>query len=289
MDEAHIESGADTTLLQIVRSAATAASGPQHGPVGRLEITNLSQQHTGALVCIEADVSAHGVGWTIEQLDIRVRREQPDPLPSRVLIQLLEQFGSSRFTSLTVFDNGIEVMDFTLSFSSALPFLATNQLLLSGKLSTNDRLLYGEVLKAIGVRARVRGTQLHTPPRQLRTRPTAQAQAQALQLAFDKTRHVDLYTSALPATRAVRIAQQPGSELRTLVDLCISFGLGTGPPTSELAESAEHFVDQAFGVTFRNRSWQVRNAHGQRKDPRTLGSVTVRPRKSWSLNWGQRK
>jgi len=289
MDEAHIESGENATLLEIVRAAATAASGPKHEPVGRLEISNISESVSAATVSIEADVSAHGVGWTVEQLDVRIRREQPEPLASSLLIQVLEQFGSSHFTSLTVFDGAAELMDFTLSFSSALPFLATNQLLISDELSAKNLVLCSDVLKALGVQADAGGSRLRVPRRQLRARPTAQTQAQAFQVAFDKTRHVDLYTSALPAIRAVRIAQRPGSELGTLVDLCLSFGLAGGAPTGELAQSAEHFLEQAFGLTYANRSWQVRNTHGQPKGLQPRGSVPERPRKSWSLNWGQRK
>jgi hypothetical protein len=292
MDAARIESAADAGLLEVVRAAASAVSGPSHDPVGRLEITpvvespgkgHLAQLH------IEAVVSAHGVGWTVEQLDVRARWEQDAPLAAATLLELLQRFGTSDFVSLTVSDGSTELMDFTLSFTSKLPFVAANQLVAPPQLTIEQAALCTRILQCLGVRARADRGALDVRSHQLRARPRFAAVVDAFELAASSALSVVLYTSTIPATQAVRIAVGPGATERRSLDICISLGFGGGQLQSKRAKEVEELFHRALGLGFAGQGWQVNNSHAPVDNFRSRSVVPPRPRSSWSLNWGQRK
>jgi hypothetical protein len=289
MDQARIESGPQSGLLEIVRAAATAVSGPKHDPVGRLEITRIAEAASRESLHIEASASAHGAGWTVEQLDVRAHWDTHTPLTGATLRGLLDQFGSRDFVSFTVLDGSRELMDLTLSFSSRLQFLATNQLILGDGLSPSVVSLCAHMMQKLGMRAYENQGALRVRTQQFRFRPEISAVVEAFQLATAAGLNVALYASTLPALRSVRVAQGPGDARSTPVDICISLGFGGGQARSERAKEVELFFQRAFALGFGGQSWQVSNAHGRAEAFRAQAVLAPRPRGSWSLNWGQRK
>jgi hypothetical protein len=284
MDQARIQSGADTGLLELVRSAATAVSGAKRDPVGRLEIARVGEASGIGQLCVDASVSAHGLGWTVDQLDVKAQWETHAPLPKATLFEVLEQFGSNQFVNFTVLDGPVELMDFTLSFSSRLPVLAANQLIAHDALQADRVALCAGVLDRLGVGVSVHRGVLRVRRHQLRARVKLAALVDAFQMVTTGGLPVVLYTSTLPAVQAVRIAQGPQDARGTPLDVCISSGT-----QRERVETVERILREAFDVGFGDQAWQVRNAHGRPEDFRARGVVPQRPRRTWSLNWGQRR
>lgn len=287
MEQATIQSQNDASLFSLVRSAASAVTGAERQPVGRLEIAEIAARDQAKL-SLEASVSAHGVGWKIEQLDVKWHAPSANPLSPEVVRALLEQFGSGKYTNLTLANSTGEIVDLTLSFSSRFSFWGQLMSLVRPALSLADRAILNSLLRALGLAHKASGVSRRTPL--LRTPPTHATQTQAFVVTAQAGFRAELYTSALPATHAVRIAQDwiAGTE-RPSLDLCISYGLsGNSPLSTDDERRTQEFLKQNFAVNLANKSWQVTNAHGVEEDYRPHGVIPQSRKKAWSLNWGQR-
>jgi hypothetical protein len=286
MDQATIHSAADASLFSLVRSAATAVSGPKHETVGRLSVTEIGAEQQPKL-SLDATASAHGLGWKIEQLDISWRSPSATPLSPNLVQALLEQFGSRKYTNLTLADTAGEIADLTLSFSSRFAYWGQLITLVRPALSLDERATLGSLLRALGFTDKAPGVARRKPV--LRAPPTVAAQTQAFVEMARAGFGVELYTSALPATHAVRIAQDWLAGTAPKLSLSISYGLtGNSPPSSDDERRTQQFLSQHFAVQLANKSWQVTNAHGAEDDYRPHGAIPHSKRRGWSLNWGQR-
>lgn len=286
MDSATLHSGADATLFEIVRAAASAVAGDGQDPVGRLTISELCDSAHAQLE-LEATVSAHGLGWTIEQLDVLWHGTREGGIDPQLVETLCSRFGAGKFSNLILCDASCELMDFTLSFASRLPFLGRQTLLAAEQLTSEQLQRCREALAALAVTTPREG--LDVARRALRSPPTAAQQARAFASAARASLRVELYTSQLPATHAVRIAQDWTGTGDPGIDLCISFGLsGNNPPSAEQGRTVQQLLQQHFALRCASKSFQVVNAHGNADEYRAHGVIPERRRKTWSLNWGQR-
>lgn len=286
MDSTTLHSGADATLFEIVRAAASAVAGGGQDPVGRLTISEVCESG-GAQLELEATVSAHGLGWTIEQLDVLWHGARKGGVDEQLVEMLCSRFGAGKFSNLIVCDASGELMDFTLSFASRLPFLGRQTLLGAEELNPEQLQLCRQALAALGVTTHTQA--LDVARRALRSPPTAAQQARAFASAARASLRVELYTSQLPARHALRIAQDWTGSGDPGIDLCVSFGLsGNNPPSAEQGSAVQQLLQQHFALHCANKSFQVVNAHGDAEEYRARGVLPDRPRKTWSLNWGQR-
>jgi hypothetical protein len=286
MAESTIRSPDEASLFSLVRSAASAATGAEHRPVGRLIIVELAADEQPK-VALEATVSAHGLGWKIEQLDLNWHAPSIEPMKPEVVRALLEQFGSNKYTNLTIADVAGEIADLTLSFSSRVPFWGQLLTIARPDLALEQGTILSEVLGALGITATP--SSISQRKQLLRAPPSSAAQAQAFALAARAGFRVELYTAALPATHAVRIAQDWVAGSVPNVQLCISYGLsGHSPPSAEDERRTQAFLRDNFALQLANKSWQVTNAHGAEDDFRPHVVVPQRRKTTWSVNWGRR-
>lgn len=271
MQSATYLSADDEGLNEVVMGAARAAAGPEHEPVGILEIDEVHGQDAqdGLHLSIEAAfgfVDGHGV---IQTLGVRGILASSGPDMRSIVDRALARFGGSRVTSVCVAETrgAAEICDVTVCFPAKIPLYAVNTALSKEGMTPAEQELCSEIFSILGVAWTAHGNAPSVARRQLRRLMTPQAQLEAFCAAADRGARVSLYASAVPATQSVWVESGPGPRGRYL-DVFVSRGLSSTTHCTA-ADSAEmqRFFSGQLGAEFGAKRWAVENSAGDAELP----------------------
>ncbi len=253
------ETGEDDSLFMLATRAAAQAAGDENETVGRLEIVSTGgPEDTPPELVVEAAIAYSGVRRVIDSIEVRYRRAGA-PVTDEAVLSALRKFGGEKYSNVCIswLGEAAPEIDATVCFFGKLP-LASNTVLLPDSMSDEQARIGGGVLSALGVAHSQNGGEIVAKNRQLRGSINLGAQAAAFRKAVESGLNAALFSSAIPATRSMRIEQGSGETPR--IDIFASSGVGTEEPcgTSDTDEMQE-FFSKHFDVSFSNRSWSVTN------------------------------
>jgi hypothetical protein len=297
MIEFELDASPDEGIYELVLRADRNAAGERHLPVTSVELEALGRDEPGPALQIEALFGLQGGRRIIAQLDVRMRCILAAGALEPLLFATFERFGGTALTSLSLArkegDRTVELCDLTLSFSSRLPFLANNLVLVGELASEDETRACQRALAVLGVPVRTLGNALRVTRWQLRKQPSAELQAASVVRAIEVpgVGEVGFYSASIPATQSAALKLVACGETEVTIDLWISKGLARQQAvTSTYCAALEEFLIERAAAVFRSRKWRVRAVVGEPYSGSTAsGVLPERKPVEWSLNWGARR
>jgi hypothetical protein len=266
-----IESRNGEGLYELLQRGARAAAPKGDAALGPFE---LWRSDASLYVGVQAHFAMRNGRRVLDMITARVKTAGLDiPAAIDVACEALEDFGSTRYTSLEgSIPNALQrAFEFTVSFGSAFPLFATNQIALP-RMTRAVASGVAELLKVLGVSHR--GTQdgLYVPKFELRARPELADQMRLVELAVERGYQPVVYSAALPVFQSTRVQIESylhAALERARVDCVLSRGLSPRRScTVEDADDIELFLLRHFGIECSVGCWRVQSAASGVRSPR---------------------
>jgi len=200
----------------------------------------------------------------LSRIGVQVRDAAPrGELTAAIVRDAVERFGGVRFANLCASppDDAAHELDVTVS-AGGVGWLSELTLLAPAGEPSELRAAYRDVLGAFGLVPRERDGRLALPHRKLAAPPDAPAQAAAFAAARRHALSVTLYSAAIPATRALRIAEISAGEGRPPAEVQWYLGIGLsggGACTEADVLALQRYLEERTEARFANRRWSIRS------------------------------
>jgi hypothetical protein len=209
----------------------------------------------------------------LTRIGVQVHDSDPSgEMGEAMLRDAVERFGGVGFVNVCASPpaDAAHEIDVTVSAGS-VRWLSEITLLSPSGEPSELRAAYEEMLRALGLDARVRGGRLALPHRKLAAPPDARAQAAAFAVARRHALSVTLYSAAIPATRALRVAEISAGEDKPPAQRqwYLGMGLSGGVVCTEADVVAlQRYVEERTHARFSGRRWSVRVGPADELPPR---------------------
>jgi len=198
----------------------------------------------------------------LTRIGVQVHDAQPSGEVSESVVRdAVERFGGVGFANLCASPpaDAAHEIDVTVSAGS-MRWLSEITLLSPSGEPSELRAAYEAMLRALGLEPRVRDGSLVLPHRRLAAPPGALEQAAAFVIARRHALSVTLYSAAIPATRALRLAAISAGEGKPPAEVqwYLSMGLSGGVTCTEADVLAlQRYSEEQTGARFAGRRWSL--------------------------------